>query len=122
MYILILLGMVTVAFGINMLIRPEASFKFARRYFFTSTFQYGCGIAGLLLGVALYFSSSASKYPDLFEIVAIGSALGAVFCLVLPPSRFRSIITWELETFSPYSRLLAASYFIVGGFTVYSAL
>ena len=122
MYILILLGMVIVAFGINMLIQPEASFELARRYFPTSAFQYGCGIVGLLLGVALFFSSSASKYPTLFEVVAILSLIGGAICIVLPSSTFRSIVSWELSTFSPHGRLLAVCYFVTGGFTIYAAL
>jgi hypothetical protein len=122
MYIQILLGTVLIALAAMLLILPKACFDFGHKYFLSSKFQYAVGIASPLLGVALYFSSAASKHPSIFEFIGLCSFVAGVICLVLPRTVFRNIVSWELKTFSPYGRLLAVFYSLAGGFTIYTAI
>ena len=121
MYTFILLGIVTAMAAAVLLFKPEVGFDFGRKYFLTSLFQYGTVVLSILLAAALYFSSSASKFPAFFEIFSLFVLGGGVICLLLPPSIFRAIVSWELRTFSPYGRILGFFYGVIGGFFIYVA-
>ncbi|MDB3908664.1 hypothetical protein N9390_03945 [Gammaproteobacteria bacterium] len=118
---LILLGITLAIIAIFLLLKPEAGFDFARKYFLKSGFQYGTVAASLILAVAIYYSAASSKFPALFEMLALFSIVGGVICVLLPPSIFKSIVSWELNIFSPYGRLLGICYGLLGGFLLYAA-
>lgn len=117
----ILLGIVTGMTAIVLLVKPKVGFDFGRKYFLTSAFQYGAAVLSLFLAVALYYSSSASKFPAFFEIFSLIVLLGGVICLLLPSLNFKEIVSWELKTFSPYGRILGLFYGIIGVFFIYAA-
>ncbi|MFT4887104.1 MAG: hypothetical protein ACJA2D_001815 [Pseudohongiellaceae bacterium] len=121
MYTFTLLGIVTGMAAIVLLVKPKVGFDFGHKYFLTSAFQYGAVVLSLLLAVALYYSSSTSKFPAFFEIFSLFVLSGGVICLLLPPSYFKEIVSWELKTFSPYGRILGLFYGIIGGFFIYAA-
>ncbi len=121
MYILVLLGIVTGIAAILLLINPELCFEFGRKYFVSTKFQYGTAILSLVLALALYFASSTTRFPAVFEIVALFTLVGGVICVALPPADFKSIVSWELKVFLPYGRVLGIWYGIVGGFLIYAA-
>ena len=121
MYTLILLGISLGGIAILLLIKPEAGFEFGRKYFLKSGFQYGTVAASLILAIAIYYSAASSKFPALFEMLALFSIVGGVICVLLPPTVFKSIVSWELNTLSPYGRLLGICYGLLGGFLLYAA-
>lgn len=102
-----------------LLLNPKPCFEFAHKHFLSAKFQYLVSIVGLLLGVAIYYSSATTKFPTAFEVVAISSAVSSAFCLILPKEYFKALVSWELEIFAPYGRLLGAVYAVMGLVLVY---
>jgi hypothetical protein len=121
MYTLILLGISLGGIAILLLLKPEAGFEFGRKYFLKPGFQYGTVAASLILAIAIYYSAASSKFPALFEMLALFSVVGGLICVLLPPAVFKSIVSWELNTLSPYGRLLGICYGLLGGFLLYAA-
>ena len=121
MYTLILLGISLGGIAILLLLKPEAGFEFVRKYFLKPGFQYGTVAASLILAIAIYYSAASSKFPALFEMLALFSVVGGVICVLLPPTVFKCIVSWELNTLSPYGRLLGICYGLLGGFLLYAA-
>jgi len=120
-YTLTGLGILLSIAAVVLLIMPERGFEFGRKNFLSSGFQYAIGIVTLVLAMAIYYSSPDVKYPALFELVALLSLVGGSICLVIPPSIFRRVVSWELTTFSPYGRFLGICYGLIGGFLIYAA-
>jgi hypothetical protein len=121
MYTLILLGISLGGIAILLLLKPEAGFEFGRKYFLKSGFQYGTVAASLILAIAIYYSAASSKFPALFEMLALFSIVGGVICVLLPPTVFKGIVSWELKTLSPWGRPLGICYGLLGGFLIYAA-
>jgi len=122
MYVLVTLGVFIGMLSFLLLASPEVGFDFGRKYFLSARFQYGAGIVSLFLAVALYSAASVSKFPTLFAILALWSLIGALIIFVLPKNKFRSIVSWELDTFSPYGRVLGLIYALISGFVIYAAI
>lgn len=122
MYTVIILGIVIAAASVMLLLNPRPCFEFGGKYFLSSKFQYGVGIVSLVLAVMLFYASSALRFPTLFEIIALFSAVGGMICLVLPASDFKSLVSWELRVFLPYGRVLGVWYGLIAGFLIYAAL
>jgi hypothetical protein len=121
MITLVLLGIAICLFSIALLINPEYCFEFARKHFYSTKFQYGVGFLSLLLAVAIFIASPASKFPLIFEIVALFTAAGGLVCFLLSESDFSEIVSWEINLVSPYGRPLGACYALVGGLVIYAA-
>ena len=122
MYVLILLGLFIGIFSVLLLSRPEIGFDFGRKHFFSPLFQYGVGFFSIFLAAAIYYVAAESKFPELFQIIALFSMVGGIVVTILPQKDFQSIVSWELETFLPYARLLGLMYAFVGSFVVYAAI
>lgn len=121
MYILIPLGILLFVIAALLLAIPEAGFEFGRKHFLSSSFQYGIGALSIVLSVAIYYSASTTKFPTVFEIFALISMIRGVISVALPPSDFKSIVSWELKVFSPYGRVIGVLYALIGGFLIYAA-
>lgn len=122
MYILILVGIFTGLVSVLLVARPEIGFEFGKKHFLSAKFQYGIGVFSLLLAPAIYYAAAESKFPEIFEFVALFSLIGGIIVIILPQENFKSVVSWELEAFLPHARLLGLMYALGGSFIIYAAI
>ncbi|MBT2972078.1 MAG: hypothetical protein B6D72_12610 [gamma proteobacterium symbiont of Ctena orbiculata] len=119
-YLIIIFGLLIVAAGLVILIKPEALFGLLRDNSDTLFLHIVAVAVRLILGILLVSESEASRYPVIIEILGWLSMIAAVVLAVIGRNNFKRLMSWALSLFKPYGRVGGALASLFGAFIVYA--
>ncbi|MES9833666.1 MAG: hypothetical protein ABW139_15625 [Candidatus Thiodiazotropha sp. DIVDIV] len=118
--LIIVFGALILLAGVVIIINPETVFGYLRRNMEKLELHILAVIVRLIIGVLLITQASLSRYPLTIEVLGWLSIIAALTLAVIGRAKFRSLMSWALNTLKPYARfggLFAAAF---GIFLVYA--
>ena len=121
-YIILIFGILILVAGITMLMNPDAICGPIRSRSESFGFHIFAVVVRLILGIALIFYATESKYPLALQIIGWISLAASSLLLGIGRPRFQKLMIWALNLVSPVRRLGGLLGMLFGGFLVYAMI
>jgi hypothetical protein len=120
--LILFFGLLIVVMAGLLMFRPKLLTDFMVRNA-AATWMHVMAVAvRLIMGVALLLYASQSRFPLPLQIIGwIAIAAGVILALI-PPARFKQLVTWAFERFGHYTRAAALAALVFGAFIIYAVL
>lgn len=118
--VILVIGLVIIAEGISVIIKPQWILKVAR-FFTKGLFIYLPGLLRVALGVVFLMSFRDCKIKWLIMTFGIITISSGVLLVIIKPSKLRSIIEWWSKRSLFTIRVMGLLAAILGGVIVYGA-
>ena len=121
-YLIVSVGIVFIAFGLFIAIKPDLSFDLIRKYTMSMQFKVINVVLGLMIGILLISFAEESKYPAILTIVGMIAIVKGLFRGLIGLSDYEDLINWYLKAIRPFAQAMGLLVVGFGGFIIYAAL
>ena len=119
-YIIILFGMATIFAGVIILINPDTVFGLLRKKSDALGLHITAVVVRFILGAALIWCATASKYPTAILIIGWITIVAAVVLGIMGRANFIRLMSWALGVSSVFARMGGILAVFFGAFLVYA--
>jgi uncharacterized protein YjeT (DUF2065 family) len=120
--LIILFGLIIFLAAGSLALRPRSLTDYLLRHAGDSWMHVLAALVRILMGAALLVYSPLSRFPLTFQILGWIAIIAGVFLALLPPSRFKQLVTWAFDRFGGYARIAGLAAVAFGAFLVYAVL
>ncbi len=118
-YIGYLFSLFTLFTGIIIVLKPDSVYQRLGTYSRTPGIHIIAVLVRAVIGIALLFSATGSKFPVIFQVIGWASLISAVVMILIGRDRFKRLIAWAVNVSSCYKRLGGFLAILFGGFLFY---
>lgn len=119
---IILFGVLIVAAGIGMLIKPELIFDFLKQESDNVQLHYFAIAIRVIIGILLIFFAETSDYPVIIEAIGWFAIIAAIALVLIGHENFQKLIEWAVTFLKPYHRVGGFLAVAFGIFLIYAFL
>lgn len=119
-YIVLIFGVLLLAAGAVILVKPDFIFGFLTRNKDSLGIHVFAVVVRLMLGAALIVHSQFSKFPLAFEVLGWITLIAAIALAVMGRSNFRCLMNWATGLTSTFGRIAGVFAILLGGFLIYA--
>jgi hypothetical protein len=119
-YIIILFGLATIVAGVIIVINPDTVFGLLRKKSDVLGLHVLAVVARLILGTALIWCASSSKYPTAISIIGWITIVAAVVLGIMGRENFKRLMSWALGVSHIFARMGGILAVFIGAFLVYA--
>ncbi len=123
------LKLLIIAFGLLILImsglmtvRPEPLRDFLIRHSGETWMHVAAAGVRIVMGFALILYAVNSRFPLTLQVLGWIAVIAGVVLALVPPARFKQLVSWAFERFGSYTRIAGAAAFLFGAFLVYAVI
>jgi len=120
--LIIVFGLFVVVAAGSLALRPKTLTEFLLRHAAETWLHVLAAAMRILIGVALLLYASQSRFPMTLQILGWVAVAAGIIVALVPPSKFKQLITWAFERFGSYTRAAALAALVFGVFLIYAVL
>jgi len=120
--LIIAFGLFVVVMTAVLVLYPEKLTEFLLHHAGDVWMHVLAAVMRITIGVALLLYASHSRFPQTLQILGWIALIAGVMVALIPPARFKQLITWAFERFGAYTRIAAVAALIFGVFIIYAVL
>jgi len=121
-FLIIAFGLIVVVMAGVLVLRPKDLTEFLLRHAADVWLHVLAAAMRITIGVALLLYAPHSRFPLTLQVLGWIALVAGVIIALIPPAKFRQLITWAFERFGSYTRMAAVAGLIFGVFIIYAVL